>query len=226
MAAAKKPPSSVCDSAAGTASDLSVIANPLAYAERVRTRLEAHIGGGGDGGGDNDSGSGSGGVTVAAASQQLDSYLKGHDALNQRAAALQKLARRRREQQEQQQQHTRDECAAARARPAPPAPPAPLVRMASVSLSRAGSSSVSDGPPLTPVSQANRLLAKLKRHVPPSTTFAAAPQQRGAADNESPVLQTPDDGVPDSEARRLFLFELQGELERSLQQPKRFGDVV
>jgi hypothetical protein len=86
--------SSVCE----TASGLSALASPLAYAERVRARLELAVPGPGGATGparprDGGSGFGGGGecaspsssATPEAAVQQLDRYLDGHASLKLRA---------------------------------------------------------------------------------------------------------------------------------------------
>jgi hypothetical protein len=70
--------SSVCD----TSSDLSALASPFAYAERLRERLERHVlqQPGSSEGADLESP-----VTAEATAEQLDWYLDGHSALKRRA---------------------------------------------------------------------------------------------------------------------------------------------
>jgi hypothetical protein len=100
--------SEVAASECDTTSDLSALASPFAYAERVRGRLEQHLpprrGRSGGSGGASGSGFGAAGgavaalaapgtpVTADAAAEQLDRFLDGHATLKQRAGECHRAA--------------------------------------------------------------------------------------------------------------------------------------
>jgi hypothetical protein len=219
-------PSSVCE----TVSDLSALASPLAYAERLRGRLERHAGGTAEAG-VGAAGAAAAPVTAEAAAEQLDRFLEGHAALKLQAERLGEAARQRRQRQRESIAPGRLPGAGAGAADVGAAPagtgagPVPGRRRRSSLCS-----SSADEPPLTPVSGAARLVARLDRHLPPPSDGGDAPCGRwrassagagaaAAAGAPAPAPAPPaatDARRAAAEERCLFLLELQHDLEASL----------